>query len=171
MALVLSCYAAVVATAALCWQVVIWRRARRTIVEAVLGVDGVLRFRETDPEPRVLIFLRIVNRSEFPVTVERAMLRGYGPHAAVREAIEFTSLPGQDVAANDGVTSRLDLDPKRLDWNDGVRASIQLGSGITFTSSTEYLPSDLDWWRARANRSGVNSRAARNPHRSPHNIP
>lgn len=152
-ALTVAVYAAMVATGALAWQVVMWLRSHRTVVKVthakawrVQREDGA----EPVPDQRAvmaeeLILVRAVNLSDHPVRIVEVHLQ---PEIDSEEVGIFTiqravgdDIPGT-IQPHDAGICRFPLDRTEQDMSEPILAKVVLATGQVFFSQRRPLRSD-----------------------------
>jgi hypothetical protein len=136
MTVAVSVYAALVGSAALAWQVVLWRRSRRTIVGVTLSVGW-----HFQPTKRASIQVRIVNHGDHPITVEQVSIEGVSG-SQVPSIVALGGWRGRVVSALDGFSDGALLSEAQaeIDWSQPVRARALLATGASFLSAPASAP-------------------------------
>jgi hypothetical protein len=129
MTVAISAYAGLVGTVALAWQMMTWRRTRRTAVDVSLSVG-----RHFQPVERLSVHVRVVNHSDHQITVEQLSIEGqFDPN--VPSVVVLGGWRGRVVPALDGLSDAALLpDDDDFDWAHPVRARVLLATGASFLS-------------------------------------
>jgi hypothetical protein len=130
----ISAYAAFVGTAALAWQIMIWRRTRRTAVDVSLSLG-----RHYEPIERLSVHVRVVNHSDHQITVDQVSIEGQS-HPNIPSIVVLGGWQGRVVPALDGLTDGALLTEEGLDWTHPVQARVLLATGASFLSTPTSLP-------------------------------
>jgi hypothetical protein len=134
MTVAVSPYAALVGSAALVWQVVTWRRGRKTIVGVTLSIGW--RFQ---PTKRASVQVRIVNRGDHPITVEQVSIEGVSG-SQIPSIVALGGWRGRVVSALDGFSDGALLAEAEIDWSQPVQARALLATGASFVSAPASAP-------------------------------
>jgi hypothetical protein len=136
MTVAVSVYAALVGSAALAWQVVTWRRSRRTIVGVTLSVGW-----HCQPTKRATVQVRVVNHSDHPITVEQVSIEGVSG-SQIPSMVALGGWQGPTVPALDGLSdgALLAEAEAEIDWSQPVRARALLATGASFLSAPASAP-------------------------------